>query len=239
MENAPRVPALLLLVLLCLLALFSCAPMPAPLPQREESAAIREVRERLRGKARPAVLFVGNSYSFGAPGALKRLASRNGISARIDTETHGGWSLEQHAAHEPTLRSIREGSWDVVVLQEHSLRPAASVDERARAMVPAMRVLAAEARAAGAVPVIFQTWARRDAGAAGPDFPTRHRRVREGCRAAARAAGDLGVVPVGDAWAAEMAAGRGNRLYQEDGSHPSREGDRLTARVFFDTLFAR
>jgi lysophospholipase L1-like esterase len=44
---------------------------------------------------------------------------------------------------------------------------------------------------------------------------------------------------VGDAWEREVDAGRGAELYQDDGSHPSARGDRLAARVFYETLFPK
>ena len=64
-----------------------------------------------------------------------------------------------------------------------------------------------------------------------------NRRLREGYQQAAHHAGGLKIVPVGDAWEKEMDAGNGADLYQKDGSHPSSRGNRLAARVFFETLF--
>jgi hypothetical protein len=64
-------------------------------------------------------------------------------------------------------------------------------------------------------------------------------RLREGYQAAADDAGGLVVVPAGDAWEREVSAGRGARLFKDDGSHPSPLGNELTAEVFYETLFGK
>jgi hypothetical protein len=186
-----------------------------------------------------AILFIGNSYSFDVPAELKRVAARNGVKLRIGQVTHGGWTLEKHSRNEETLRAIREGAWDVVVLQEQSRIPSQPV-RRAIAMFPYLRQLADEARAHGAVPVLYQTWGYLDGDphSAGDDFHAMTARVREGYRAAAQYAGDLKVIPAGDAWEREMSAGRGRRLFMEDGSHPSPQGNRITAETFHRELLA-
>ena len=211
------------------LLLGACAPLVhQPRPMAD---ARREVRDRLRGKAEPSILFVGNSYSFGVPAALKAVAAENGRTIRIGHSAHSGWTLARHARHGPTLRKIRSGRWDIVVLQEYSLNPAKFSLLRDREMFPAVRALATEARAAGAIPVLYQTWGRRDS------FATMNPKVRDGYRAAARHAGGLLVVPAGDYWEREISAGRGEGLFQADGSHPTRMGSRLNATAFYDAFF--
>lgn len=220
----------------------SCAPAFGPEILRVDDSPERaEVVGRFLGSDRPAVLFVGNSYTIPVPRVFRRQCKARGRDVRVGMAAHGGWSLAQHAAHEPTRRAIREGGWDIVVLQEWS-RLAALPNRRREELLPPLMELAREARAAGALPVIYQTWARRDGdleGAAqfpGDDFEAMHGRLREGIREAAREAGGLLVVPVGDAWAREHAAGRGDLLYQDDGSHPTARGASLAARVFTETF---
>lgn len=192
------------------------------------------------GNATPrSVLFIGNSYSFEVPEKFGQTAARHGKTLRIGQVTHGGWSLEQHVKNEETLRRIREGNWDVVVLQEQSRIPSQPI-KRVYKMFPHVRTLADEARQAGAIPVLYQTWGRRDGDDYHPgndDFHAMNERLREGYRLAAEYAGGVTVVPVGDAWEREVSVGRGAALYQSDGSHATAHGDELTARVFFETLF--
>jgi hypothetical protein len=192
------------------------------------SALRHEIADR--HDAELAVLFIGNSYSFGVPKAFAKLAAQRGKRVHVDQETFSGWTLARHAANDATLAKIRSQRWDVVVLQEHSLIPAQPI-RRAVTMFPGVKKLAAEVRKQGAIPVLYQTWGRRD------DFPAMNGRVREGCRLAAEHAGGLAIVPVGDAWEREFNAGRGALLFMPDGSHPTRRGNEVSAEVFCEAFF--
>jgi hypothetical protein len=186
-----------------------------------------------------SILFIGNSYSFDVPQELRRTAAGEGRKLRVKQVTHGGWTLKQHAENENTLRAIREGGWDYVVIQEQSLIPSQPL-KRTHAMFPNVRKLADEARKVGAVPVLYQTWGRRDGNErllGTDDFHAMNLRLREGYQQAAAHAGGLKIVPVGDAWEKEVDAGGLADLYQKDGSHPSERGNQLAARVFYETLF--
>ena len=199
-----------------------------------------DVQRKFVSRNETAVLFIGNSYSFGVPKAFAKQAANHGRKVHVEQVTHSGWSLSRHAADEETLRKIRERRWDVVVLQEQSRIPSRPIRRR-WAMVPAVRKLADEIRGQGATPVLYQTWGRRDGDPKHPrdDFHAMTARIREGYRLAAEKTGGLQVVPVGDAWEREVSAGRGGRLFQPDGSHPSRAGNELSARVFYHDLLGR
>ncbi|MES2921055.1 MAG: SGNH/GDSL hydrolase family protein [Verrucomicrobiota bacterium] len=207
--------------------------------------AVRDPRSELAGRvhATPelAVLFVGNSYSFGAPRAFSKLAAAHGKKVRVGHSTNSGWSLAIHAENPGTLRKIREGKWDIVVLQEHSEIPAMSAGKRAAAMFPPLRQLVTEIRQHGAIPVLYQTWGRRDGekGIWRDDFHAMNSRLRDGYQAAARNAGGVVVVPVGDAWEREISAGNGGGLFMPDGSHPTQAGNELTSIVFYEALFGK
>lgn len=195
------------------------------------------------GKVAPddsvSVFFIGNSYSFDVPMEFKKLAESKGKKVRTGHSTNGGWQLSQHVEHGPTLRKLREGKWDVVVLQDHSLNPAKREEERSRVMDPAVQFFVKEVKALGAVPLLYQTWGRRDGqpGLTGDDFYKMNARVREGYKSASEQAGGILIAPAGDAWEEEYRAGRGKELYTEDGSHPSVRGNKVTARVFYETIF--
>jgi hypothetical protein len=192
-------------------------------------------------KPEPSILFVGNSYSFGVPKTFSKLAAEHGKKLRVGHATYGGWTLQQHSENPATLRKIREGHWDIVVIQEQSEIPALPPKKRDAAMFPPLRKLVAQVHQEGAIPILYQTWGRRDGdqNIHLDDFHAMNRRLRLGYRAASQNAGGIVIAPVGDAWENEVSAGRGAALFMEDGSHPSALGDRLTAQTFYETIFGK
>ncbi|QQL45682.1 SGNH/GDSL hydrolase family protein [Sulfuriroseicoccus oceanibius] len=201
-----------------------------------------DVRARVKQEgAGLKVLFVGNSYSFEVPKAFARVAKREGHGLEVSQVTKGGQRLSGHAADENLKQQIAEGGWDVVVLQEQSQLPSFPAGQVDAQCVPAVRQLVATIRDAGAVPVLFQTWGRRDGdrqNRGDDDFLKMNQRLAAGyARMAASVDPALYVVPVGDAWAAVMAGGNGGALYQRDGSHPSMAGVELAAATIYAALY--
>ncbi len=230
-----------ILLIASILALAACAPTFAgrlKKPSRSMDEARRELEARIAASPEPSILFIGNSYSFGVPAALKAIAAEHGKTIRTGHSTNSGWTLARHATHEPTLRKIRSGKWDIVVIQEFSRIPAMIPLRRNHAMFGPLKSLADEARKAGAIPVLYQTWGRRDGdpGRPGDDFFAMTRRLRKGYQAASLAAGTLVVVPAGDFWEREVSAGHAVELFMPDGSHPTAAGNRLTASAFYENL---
>jgi hypothetical protein len=221
------------------LGLGSCATQGPLSPVRSNAEARRELAERVAASPELSVLFVGNSYSFGVPKAFSKAAALREKKVRTGHATYGGWTLARHAENEATLKKIRSRRWDIVVIQEQSRIPAMATRKRAALMFPPLRLLVAEARKQGAVPVLYQTWGRRDGDpdVREDDFHAMTRRLREGYQAAAKNAGGLVVIPVGDAWEREWSAGRGGELFMDDGSHPTQAGNDLTGRVFTEVFF--
>ncbi len=228
----------------CILGLagISACSNQSPLPPGPGGDNPRgELARRIHSKPELAVMFVGNSYTFGVPRAFSKLAAARGKKVRVGRLASSGWTLARHAANESTLEGIRDGHWDVVVFQEHSEIPAKSPRARAAAMFPPLRKLVTEARQDGAIPVLYQTWGRRDGDKhlRHDDFHAMTRRVRDGYQAAAWNAGKLVVVPAGDFWEREVSAGRGDGLFMPDGSHPTERGNQLTAEAFYEEFFGK
>jgi hypothetical protein len=222
----------------CFLSFFGISACATRAPQ-PASPGRAELSARIRAKPDLAVLFVGNSYSFGVPKAFSKCAAGHGRKVRVGHATYGGWTLRKHAGNAATLRKIRDGRWDIIAIQEQSEIPAMAAGKRAAAMFPPLRQLVQEARQQDAVPVLYQTWGRRDGDPKrrNDDFHAMTARLRAGYQAAAANAGGLVVIPVGDAWEREISAGRGGGLFMEDGSHPTPRGDELTAETFFAAFF--
>ena len=227
--------------LLGALGLSACSTQLPPSDRSAGEKAARELSARVRASHQLAVIFIGNSYSFGVPKEFSKVAHDQGKSVRVGHATYGGWSLSLHAENEATLRKIREGNWDIVVIQERSDIPSMSARKRLAMMDPPLHLLVSLARQHGAIPVLYQTWGRRD-GDKNVWFDNFHamaRRLRAGYLAAARNEGGLVVVPVGDAWEREIHSGRADELFTSDGSHPTAIGNQVTANVFYQTFFER
>ncbi len=187
------------------------------------------------------ILFIGNSYSFGVPKEFARLAQSRGQKVYIDQVTHSGWSLSQHSNSRATLQKIHERDWDIVVLQERSMIPSLPALQREILMIPPLKKLVAEIQKQQAKPLLYQTWGRRDGDSklSGDHFLAMNERVRRGCQAASKRCGGLQIVPVGDAWQNALAKNPEQSLFCNDGSHPSKTGNQLSAEVFYQTIFGK
>ena len=226
--------------ILRLAAVFLLAVSTASAEETRSAAdPLAAVAARMRQAEQPSVLFIGNSYSFFVPKAFGKFAASQGRKIHVEQVTNGGWTLAQHAENPPTLEKIRSRRWDVVVIQEQSRIPSYPASRRDPLMFPPLRKLVAEVRKQGALPVLYQTWGHRGGNASlkGDTTVAMTRRLREGYRAAAANAGNLAIVPVGDVWETEVAAGNADKLYQKDNSHPADYGNALTARVFYQAMF--
>ena len=72
------------------------------------------------------VLFIGNSYTYqhDLPKLVTRMAKAAGIRGISERSVvGGGMTLEGHWKNGKALERIRNGKWDVVVLQDQSQRP--------------------------------------------------------------------------------------------------------------------
>lgn len=194
-------------------------------------------------RARPAratpparVLFIGNSYTYenDLPGMVARAAASTTRPVRLQVEsvTTGGKNLRWHWEQGDALARIEAGHFDHVVIQGHSLEPILERDDFRRYASRFARA----ARAQGARPVLYMTWARAEGDAlytvpdVGRNPAQMQARVAEGYASVARATG-AELAPVGLAWYRARRALPWLSLHAADGSHPSRSGSYLAACV--------
>lgn len=177
---------------------------------------------------------LGNSFT-AANGLPERLGAL--LGAEVVAHVRGGARLAEHLNQDTRLGGLTQaalatGGFDFVVMQEMSNAPI-TTPERFCASVEA---LAGQVRAAGATPVLFETWAYAPDGAKlarlGLSYDEMADALRDSYREAARRA-DCELAEVGEAFRAAEAR---DALYSSDGTHPSEVGSILAAETLARAL---
>lgn len=206
----------------------------------------------------PASIFmVGNSFTYGGdvPALIDQLANAAGFpDPEVDSFTVGGRTLADHrgdARDDAAPARIREG-WDVVVLQEHSVRPTDSVGPAEQFKADATW-FHDEARTANpnARVILYETWARRfnhdiypetflDPSDMQAQLRFHYADAAERAIPAASSVAhgvDITVAPCGDAWETQLAGGEPPKLHGGDDYHAGSAGAYLNALVLFSTIY--
>lgn len=187
--------------------------------------------------SRPArsVLFIGNSrtYPHDMPYMVRRMADSAGAPEKYQVRMHAlpGESFEEHW-NNPRVRGLFAEGFDDIVLQESS--GAHWREARAAEFLRYGELLAADAVAHGARPILFVGWNY------GPSFfrdeppgaeAGYYGRMQDDHRRLARLSGARRA-NVGEVWRSVLAADPHFRL-ERDGNHPTLHGSYLAALVFY------
>jgi hypothetical protein len=200
-----RVPAVRLILLLAAASCGSTSPEPGPDPD-------------LR------ILFIGNSLTYvnDLPGMVRQLGASNAARpVTVVSVAFGDYSLEDHWNRGDALTAIRQGGWDLVVLQQG---PSALPESRANLIEWTGR-FAGEIRKVGARPAVYMVWPGLNRQAAWDS-------VTDSYAAAAAAARAL-LLPVGEALRSAYTADPGMPLFDADGFHPLPLGSFGAALVIY------
>lgn len=192
------------------------------------------------------VLFIGNSYTEvnNLPDMVQRIASEMGDRMEYRQNTPGGCTFRLHLQNE-SLDLIRQGGWDVVVLQEQSQLPSFPPEQVARECFPYAAQLVEEIYDANpdGEAMFYMTWGRRNGDAEnGQIYPPlatyegmdsllyeRYMYMAE--------VNDASVCPVGRVWRRLRESHAEIELYADDGSHPSMAGTYAAATAFYTMIF--
>jgi len=175
------------------------------------------------------VLFVGNSYIYvsNIPHLVSLISDSTQTKLLTAKSTSGGVRLSDHWRGEQGLRTkelIKNGDYDVVVLQEQSMGTIEQPDS--------FRIYSKKfsdyIKEHGGKPYFYATWAREKV----PQF---QKTITEAYNRAASENG-AGIVSVGEAWALAKKYRPEIKLYQTDGSHQSPLGAFLAACLFVAVL---
>jgi len=172
-----------------------------------------------------SVLFVGNSYthSNNLPHIVAILSEGTNTKLFTRKSVIGGARLWEHWNGDRGLQTkqiIREGDFDIVVLQDHSM----SAIETPDSTLKYVRLFAKYIDQLGGKTYLYNTWARKKV----PQFQTEIDEMYS------RAALDNKIerVPVGSAWELAQDIRPTVDLFTSDGSHPNTLATLLIACVF-------
>ena len=180
------------------------------------------------------ILLLGNSLTSAndMPQALAQLA---GAEARA--HTRGGARLAEHLNPATRLGAATQAalaaeSWDFVVLQETSNGP---VLHRA-AFLRSSAALCEQVQAAGAVPVLFATWAYRPGSAKLARMDLGFDEMAAALASAYREAAVTHDALLADVGARYLACAGAAELYAADGVHPSPAGSLMAAQTIAEAI---
>lgn len=194
------------------------------------------------------VLFIGNSYTDvnNLPSLIQQMGYSTGDTITYQSNLPGGSTFGQHCNNN-SMTLIRQGGWDVVVLQEQSQNPSFPDVQVQNEVFPFAKRLVDSVYANNpcANPVFYMTWGRKygdpDNGAIFPPIATyngmdsllalRYMIMKED--------NDASVSPVGKVWHYIRDSFPSIELYQSDNSHPSMAGSYAAACSFYAVLFGK
>jgi hypothetical protein len=123
-----------------------------------------------------------------------------------------------------TIEILRRNRYDIVVLQDHSLRPLQHPDS----MLIHGGILCDMVQQKGSRVFLYNTWARKNTPQRQDSIGLMYKRLAENCKAS--------LVPAGDLWAFAAREEPNLELFDSDYSHPSPAGSLLNALLFVKAI---
>lgn len=202
-----------------------------------------QIKKKLR------VLFVGNSFTATnlMPNIVRDIAVTMGDTLEVDFNAPGGFTFEDHSTDPGTIGKMSLGTWNYVVLQEQSQRPAFSDTDVDKDVFPYAQDLDSMVHKFNACgrSVFFQTWGYKNGdGANCPIFPPICTYKGMDSMLARRyeqmaVANDAILSPVGAVFKYIRNTYPSIELYLGDDMHPSVAGSYAAAVTFYTVFFRR
>lgn len=178
---------------------------------------------------------------------LRVMARSTGDTLTYDYNLIGGYSLQEHFAHETTRQKIKQGNWDFVVLQEQSQRPSNPIAMVESQVFPFAKKLDSlvKAHSPCAKTVLYMTWGRKNGDVTRcADWPVvctymgmdsltrlRYQMLADTLR--------TDVSPAGAVWRYIREHYPHIELYHTDESHPTPSGTYAAACAFYATFYRK
>ena len=175
------------------------------------------------------VLFVGNSYTHvnNLPQIVSMVSQNVNTTLITKQSTIGGAKLREHWLGERGLKTkeiIKNGNFDIVVFEGYSMSTILEPDS----LKKYLELFCNYTRKNGAEPYFYLTWAREN--------NPQSQEIIDSVYYSIAAETNATVVPAGRAWKLARELRPDIKLYEKDGSHPSKFGTILTAYTFVATL---
>jgi PKD repeat protein len=191
------------------------------------------------------VLYLGNSYTYvnNLPQLVHDVALSAGDTMIFDSNTPGGYKLEDHSLDVTSQNKIMTGGWDYVVIQGQSQEPVMSYNQFMNGGMDLYNLIKQYNSCAVTMP--YMTWGRKNGDAPNcPNFPMMctYRKMDSVLRMRYLTLTDWingEVSPVSVVWRYLRQNHPGIELYQPDESHPSPAGSYAAACCFYASLFKK
>ena len=196
-----------------------------------------------------SALFLGNSYTsqytYDVPLMTQQVAASAGDNLTYTDRSQLGYRLSQHAADATTTNLIQTGGWDFVILQEQSQLPSEPIATVIADCYPYAHTLSNRIKRAGAQPLFYITWGRKNGDSDRCSFhpavctyvemddltTERYLTMAED--------NDADAAPVAQVWRYLRNYYPSITLYDYDESHTSLEGAYAAACTFYVMLFGK
>ncbi|HUO07472.1 MAG TPA: hypothetical protein VM008_04160 [Phycisphaerae bacterium] len=174
------------------------------------------------------VLFIGNSltYTNDLPGMLEKMSATEAPPLHCEAVTFPGVSLAFHRFVPAASLKLKSHPWDFVILQDYSTRPL----DHPEATTASVRAFLASIHAAGARPILFENWTRRNRVDAFPLLQAHYDQISRNT--------GVPLARIGEAWDLARRQLPWFAPYVDE-RHPSRMGSYLAACVLFESLYSR
>jgi len=174
------------------------------------------------------VLMIGNSltYTNDLPGLLQQLSAGEYKPIVIDSVTSPMVSLRFHWNFTRARRTIANGHWDYVILQDFSRLPATNPERS----IKYFSLFDEEIRRSGAKTILFENWTRKAYQDDYAPLLATYGKIREQTGAK--------IAPIGEVWHKFRAEHPEIALLKDD-RHPTAAGTYLAACVLYDVLYLK
>ncbi len=172
------------------------------------------------------VLMMGNSHTYfsSLPARLEAMLRANHPGKTVAVVVApASLFLDEHSKNAQTMALLRGQSWNYVILQAQKYSSSGAFSYSTSEAVNLVKI----ARQAGALPILFPEWPRRDVPETERIF-TLHVSIAQQAPAC--------VAPIGQAWDLALQRHPNLALYGADGNHSAAAGAQLAALMLYTTV---